>query len=320
MNKNRRVWQIGTGDAARPYADKFLQYGVGLIGPGDPGEWSQEKDDSVFYGTFVRRFAKEVDPKQDVFVLRTGQSRMQAVGIVAGPYEYLKQFDDVNDWDLQHARRVLWCKLPQEYGFGKPVFGANPGRFSRVWNIEVLDFVNRFLNSPPVEWQTASLPSLPSVQPEMMEVPERLRDMMAEVRDLYRLYWDRHHFGEHPREDEPLAHIVVPLLRRLGWLPECIAIKWRNVDVAVFRCLPRTPENCHFVIEIKRLGAGLEMGAPGQAQEYLRKLGVARDIVVTDGVRYRMHDCTRNFEPVAYANLTCLKEAAHALFDRISKP
>ena len=32
-------------------------------------------------------------------------------------------------------------------------------------------------------------------------------------------------------------------------------MQWRHIDVAVFRALPRTPENCHLVIEAKRLGA-----------------------------------------------------------------
>jgi hypothetical protein len=33
----------------------------------------------------------------------------------------------------------------------------------------------------------------------------------------------------------------VPFLRALGWPPERIAVKWRYIDVAVFRSLPRTP-------------------------------------------------------------------------------
>lgn len=35
----RAVWQISGGPASRPYADVFLKYGVGLIGPGDAGDW-----------------------------------------------------------------------------------------------------------------------------------------------------------------------------------------------------------------------------------------------------------------------------------------
>jgi hypothetical protein len=51
-----------------------------------------------------------------------------------------------------------------------------------------------------------------------------------------------------------IVHFVVPLLRALGWPVEWIAIKWRNIDVAVFHGLPQTAEKCRFVIEAKRFG------------------------------------------------------------------
>jgi hypothetical protein len=116
------------------------------------------------------------------------------------------------------------------------------------------------------------------------EPPEAVRNVVAEVNDLHALFWDRERFGDHPTEDELVAHFVVPLLRTLGWPPERIAVKWRYIDVALFTALPRTPDNCHLVIEAKRLGAGVE-GALKQAKGYVQALGVPRDIVVTDGVR-----------------------------------
>jgi hypothetical protein len=54
---NRAVWQISGGQASRSYADIFLKQGVPLIGPGDAGAWTPERDDSAFRGHFVRRFA-----------------------------------------------------------------------------------------------------------------------------------------------------------------------------------------------------------------------------------------------------------------------
>jgi hypothetical protein len=51
---------------------------------------------------------------------------------------------------------------------------------------------------------------------------------------------------------------VTPLLRALGWPPERITVKWRYIDVTLFAALPRTPENSHLVIEVKRLGAGVD--------------------------------------------------------------
>jgi hypothetical protein len=315
---SRGVWQLAGGQASRPYADVFLKYGVGLIGPGDAGPWTAERDDDEFEGGFVRRFASEVQIG-DVFLLRTGISSICAVGIVASEYLYLNQFDDVNGWDLQHARRVRWCKLPQEHTFATPVFGANPTRFGRTWNEEVLDYADRFLNSPPTNWQTAALPELPPEEPPLQDVPAALQGLVAAANDLVPLLWDRQAFGEHPSEDEMIAHFVVPFLGALGWPPERIAVKWRYIDVAVFRALPRTPENCHLVIEAKRFGAGVE-GALEQAKGYVEALGTPRDVVVTDGIRYRMYSCQRAFEPIAYANLGRLKKSATELFARMKRP
>jgi hypothetical protein len=314
---SRAVWQISGGPTSRPYADVFLKHGVALIGPGDAGPWTQQRAAEVPEDGFVRRFATVVGVG-DVFLLRTAIDTIAAVGLVASEYIYLNTFDEVNGWDLQHTRRIRWCPLPQEYTFGTRVFGANPPRCSRVANQEALDFANRFLNSPPTTWQTAPLPPLPAEEPPIDEVPDALRGLVALAADLVPLLLNRQAFGELPCEAELVAHFVVPFLHALGWPLEQIAIQWRNIDVAVFRALPRTPENCLFVIEAKRLGAGVE-GALVQAKGYVAALGIPRDVIVTDGIRYRMYAGNR-FEPVAYANLTRLKRPAAELFARMRKP
>jgi len=312
------VWQISGGPTSRSYAEVFLRHGVALIGPGDAGPWASERDDSEFEGGFVRRFASEV-AAGDVFLLRTGLATITALGLVAGGYLYVNAFDDVNGWDLQHARRVRWCCLLEAHTFASAVFGANPPRCSRVWSEEVVDFAQRFLNSPPTHWQTAPLPELPTEEPPLDEVPDALQRIVAEASDLAPLLQDRQGFGEQPSEDELIAHFVVPFLRALGWPPERIAVQWRRIDVAVFRALPRTPENCHLVIEAKRLGAGVE-GALEQAKGYVEALGLSRDVIVTDGVRYRMYAGECGFAPVAYANLARLKQSAADLFARMQRP
>ena len=76
------------------------------------------------------------------------------------------------------------------------------------------------------------------------------------------------------------------------------------------------------VIEAKRLGAGVE-GALAQAESYLKNLGIMRDIIVTDGIRYRMYSYDgHELRPVAYANLSWLKKAALQLliFSRSRMP
>ncbi len=313
----RAVWQISGGPASRSYADVFWKHGVALIGPGDAGPWSQQRAAEVPEDGFVRRFATVVGVG-DVVLLRTAIDTISAVGLVASEYMYLTTFDEVNGWDLQHARRVRWCRLPQEHKFATRIFGANPPRCSQVSTPEVLDFAIRFVNSPPTSWQTAPLPALPTEEPPLDEVPAALQGLVALAADLVPLLLDRQAFGELPCEAELVAHFVVPFLRALGWPLEHIAIQWRNIDVAVFRALPRTPENCHLVIEAKRLGAGVE-GALEQAKGYVATLGLHRDVIVTDGIRYRMYAGDR-FEPVAYANLARLKRPATELFARMQRP
>jgi len=45
-----------------------------------------------------------------------------------------------------------------------------------------------------------------------------------------------------------------------------------------------------------------------------------RDVVVTDGFRYRLFDHEKNFMPVAYANLARLKQSSLTIFDRLRFP
>src|SRR5260370_20264875 len=158
------VWQVSAGPVARSYANVFFKHGVALIGPGDAGPWTTERDDNEFEGGYVRRFASEV-AAGDVFLLRTGIATIAALGLVAGDYLYVNTFDDVNGWDLQHARRVRWCRLPAQHVFSGSAFGANPPRCSRVWSQDVAEFAERFLNSPPTYWQTPPLPQLPAAAP-----------------------------------------------------------------------------------------------------------------------------------------------------------
>jgi hypothetical protein len=314
------VWQIAGGPHGRTYADQFLGHGVGLIGPGDPGPWTASRPDTDYSTSSVRRFATRAQVG-DIVLLRAGNSVVRAVGLIASEYQHLLQFDDVNGWDLQHARRIRWKALPEPHDFGKPVFGANPNRFGRVNHSDVADFARRFVNSSPTEWQLEPLPPLPVEEPPLPveEIPEAIRPIVGEVQDLLPLMWDRTRFGEHPAEDELVAHFVLPLLRALGWKTEQIAVEWHDIDVTLFRQLPRIPTNCHLLIEAKRLGAGVE-GALGQAKGYATLLGQPLDVVVTDGVRYRLYSHARDYQPVAYANLTRLKRSSLELFARLKRP
>ena len=312
------VWQVTAGPTKRRYSEVLLRHGVALVGPGTTGPWRPARSDDAFEGSTIRRFAVEARVGDPV-VMPGAPSGITAVGVFAGEYEHLSQFDDVFGWDLQHARRVRWSALPEDYEFETTVFGGMAARFSAVGRGEVLDYVERFLKSPPTEWQSAPLPPLPMAEPALDELPSAVADLVALAHDVHELYWSDAHFGELPREDELLVHFVVPLLRQLGWPPERIAVKWRNADVTVFRALPRTPEHVHLLFEGKRLGEGIEF-ALDQARGYLDAQGVARDVIVTDGIRYRYYEAAMDFAPTAYANLANLKQSAVHLFDKLRRP
>ena len=316
----RRVWQIGAGEANRSYADTFLNHGVALIGPGDPGPWSADRYPIEKGARFVRTFATGVR-KGDIMLLREGRSTIRAVGIVAGGYQHLPVFDDVNGWDLQHCRRVHWFDLTERHDFRTPVFGANPSRLSRVYKDEVKQYAIRFVASPPTECQDRMLPDLPEEEADLApeDIPADLREVIREMLDLARHYRKSAATSGWPEERETVAHLVIPFLRALGWSPERIAVEWRKIDLCLFGSLPRAPENCRFVIEAKRLAYGLQ-GGFGQAREYLAELGVERDVIATDGLRYRMYDAANDFTPVAYANLRRLKRSALMLFSRMRSP
>lgn len=318
MRSARAVWQVSAGPANRDYADLFVRHGVALIGPGDGGPWRAARPMEEPADRFVRRFASELQTG-DALLLRTGLSTIRAVGLAASAYAYMPQFDDVNGWPLQHGRRARWFPLPEAYDFGGRAFGANPPRFSRVQSAEVAAFAHRFIGSPPTDWQSRALPPLPAEEAALPAPPPELREIVHQAHDLSVLYEDADAFGERPMEDELVAHCVVPLLRALGWPAERIAVKWRHIDVSVFSRLPRVPAHCRYLIEAKRLGAGVE-GALAQAVRYVSALGVPRDVVVTDGVRYRMYAAAQGFAPVAYANLARLKRSSLELFDRMRSP
>jgi hypothetical protein len=319
-NDATTVWQVAGGPRDRSYADIFLKNGLVLIGPGDAGPWSAEMHAGAIRKSdrnLIKRFADDhcVQPGHPV-VLRSGRSTAHAVGVIAGPYQYCSQFDDVKGWDLQHGRRVRWCNA-EPHAFDNQAFGGNPARFGRVRDSQVVNYVIKVLSSPPDDWRLRPLPGLPAEEPPLEIVPQEIQPLVGLSQDLFPKYWDEAAFGIHPTEDELVAHFLVPALRSYGWPVELIAVKWRDVDVAVFSKLPRIPENLRFIVEAKRLGAGIEH-ALGQAKGYLAKLGVSRDIVVSDGIRFRWYSAGDSFqEPVAYANLRKLKQSAQRFFELV---
>jgi hypothetical protein len=56
-----------------------------------------------------------------------------------------------------------------------------------------------------------------------------------------------------------------------------------------------------------------------QAKAYVEALGIPRDVIVTDGLRYRMYASDFGFAHTGYANLDRLKKSAADLFARLKR-
>ncbi len=323
------MWQVAAGNNGRYYHDVFLEYGVALIGRGDPGEWNEEQPDEDFGGPYVLWFAHDMQDG-DVLVLRQGRNRILAIGKVVGDYQYLEQFDDVNGWDLQHGRRVCWHVLDPVHEFDQDVFGANPRRLSRVRQPDVVNFVNGIVGGN--EWQNhlCNLPELPVREEVLIDLPEvwqNLQEWVNQTQNFLEDYYANNLGPKELAENESTAHFVVPLLRALGWPIQNIAMEWHRIDVSVFENIPRTPENCRLLFEVKRLGQGVTGYALDQAIAKAKEQNIMGDnqyIVVTDGILYFLYLANlannENLIPAAYANLSRLKETHLGLFQFMERP
>ena len=160
------VWHVNASQpGGQNFVNLFLQYGVALIGPGDPGAWPDfvAPENAPGSQTIVEQFAIGPDIG-DTILLRAGTlSIIHAVGLVASGYKYLNQFGNVHGWDLQHARRVRWNA--HQHSFGHRVFF--PVRFSAVQNPDVIAYANGFIQNPPIDWQNDPLPALPPNNPQL---------------------------------------------------------------------------------------------------------------------------------------------------------
>jgi predicted Mrr-cat superfamily restriction endonuclease len=131
-------WQISSGDGRVDLKDIFIKLRVALIGPGRYGDFFDHRDDyqKLNDGNLVQAFCEKVEVG-DVLVLKRpvnpqkNEWHLQAVGRVVGAYRFEPIFEkvDIDDWDVQHCRRVEWL-VPSE----KTIIqgGGAPRRIQRL--------------------------------------------------------------------------------------------------------------------------------------------------------------------------------------------
>ena len=144
---------------------------------------------------------------------------------------------------------------------------------------------------------------------------DSIRNLLDHNGEFIRIANWYNRWGTSPSEHETVSHLVVPLLRILGWTPQRIALEWKapglgRIDIALFSRMPRE-ENEHLsvVVEAKKVRNAF-LWAVSQAQDYASPFPNCRRLVVTDGLRYGIFTRigeSKEFSLHAYLNLTRLR-------------
>ncbi len=327
---NKKIWQVAAGDTNRNYVDICLFWDVILSGPGSEGAWPEcaqnlrsEWELSAKKITDLRRFAEEVKDG-DLVVLRIGTTDVLGVGTVIGDYFWHEEFGDIDGWDLEHVRRVRWLwkysKTPKKFDtytlkFGDTVQLMDSQSVVIDW-IESLAVDQSVLDHPlkrlPQPSKNSNWDSISEYLFDHGVANNAIENLTEKIDELVRIAkWYQRTGG--PSEFETVAYLVVPLLRALGWTPQKMAIEWQNVDLALFRNLPRKNRNLSVVVEAKQKDYSC-LSAKSKAQYYAEQQDreSCKRLIVTDGLRYgiylRKEGVFTNY-PQAYLNLTRMRSS-----------
>ena len=309
----RNYWMVAAGDQSRSYAEVLLQFGLLLLGSGNPGPFKGHED--WYRGNptekYIAWLGEEVQVKDRVILRDPYKGALVAVGQVTGDIDWKENFEDVEGWDIQHCRKVRWkvAKSSREA----------PGRGMRL---------NRVHDPALTEWADEAwatgddhpvqkLPPLPSEVSDE-ELVQRLigiglavagaEAVTVAIRRVRRLATWYQKSGRDVSELETRTFLIVPLLLALGWPEQRIKIEWNGLDIALFRypygCDEDEKDNpCIMILESKRLGDGLFL-AEGQAKSASEKFPSCSELVVSDGICYRLyHRGTKAWDWKAYVNI-----------------
>lgn len=287
-----QYWQVAAGDGTRNYAAVFTRFGVLLTGPGTDGPYDA-RDRTYERWSFIRNTVEGLQDGDLVALKRASGKKWQilAVGQVMGDYEWIENFEDVDGWDLQHARRVAW-RLPSDPTFAR----LKQGTLARVNNGSAQATIL-------ATWEAGTdvlpetIPPLPGLLNDdaliEMLIDDGLRVSAAEevaqtlrrVRRLAGWYVRR---GRDVSEHETRSFIVLPLLLAIGWPEQQVKVEWKRLDLALFDGAYGQPSSeLAVIVETKRIHQGL-WWAERQAQDYAKTYPTCRKLVVTDGITYKL--------------------------------
>ena len=260
----------------------------------------------------------------DIVVLKMGLSQLHGIGVV-GNYEHVDEFNDIDGWELGHARRIRWLHRDC-HNFDTNVFTRSTT--TRLYNESALAWIRETLSRTdddgnwkdvdPLDFSANDGSSSKLEEDDLAthlfekglpsDAIRELLDPKGSFVQMANWYWTRE-----PSEHETVCHLVVPLLKVLGWTPQKIAIEHNRIDVALFSRLPRDNDNLALVVEAKRLHQAC-LGAFEQAKYYAKDYGNCKRIIVTDGLRYGVsvrkgENWPELPEPHAYLNVRRLRSS-----------
>ena len=264
-------------------------------------------------------------------VLKMGLSRLHGIGIV-GDYEFVEEFNDVDGWELGHARRVRWLHRDR-HDFETNVFTRSTT--TRLYAYTALAYIRMSLDQIDDDgcWHDVEPLDFPANGGGSFELAEddlaaylfkkglpgdAIRDLLDPKGTFVQManwYWK-----QWASEHETVCHLVVPLMKVLGWTPQRIALEYNRIDVALFSRLPRKDENLALVVEAKALHQAC-LGAFGQAKKYAESYPSCRRIIVTDELRYGVYvregtEWPKKPNPYAYLNVRRLRSGYPIYRDR----
>ncbi|MDD5281477.1 MAG: hypothetical protein PHC37_02090 [Candidatus Omnitrophica bacterium] len=326
--EKRNVWQVGTGSHERSYGDIFLKYDVMAVGPGDRGLYNEKV--YSHYGDIknsIRRFYQNAK-KGDLVVLRLGTGQVLALGEIADDGPVInEEFGDIDDYHLQHVRRVRWFPCTAK-GFPVRTLGGQVRTFAGVNTSSVLRWIERVRVSPKALHRKLRHLPKPSVSLSSQELKRELiaagltveltNKVVARLNSLRMIaqwYQDEEkRLGKRPSEHETIAYMVIPFLQSLGWARENAAIEWNGIDIALFDRLPSKDAFLRYIVEAKVFRSSVFKPFE-QAADYARVKGRehCKRLIVTDGIRYtyfkkQSGGFSPQVRPQAYLNILHMRK------------
>jgi hypothetical protein len=326
---DKTIWQIGSGDSSRDYSKVFLDFGVALVGPGDPGD-ERNPETAEYYNLneSVKNWGmvlKQIK-KNHWIILRKGRKIIKAVGEVNSEYDYIPIFGDVDGWDLQHSVKVDWYLPQKDICFDKSILSMST--LEACYNSDVHERISQEdfeKHLPKYNFNNFKIPNeitIKDISKSLINNGVRIQDAenisntIERIIKLAKWYYENDYYV---LEHEIRTLLVIPLLISLGWSEQKIKIEYNKIDIAIFRkpFIGDYKLSPHIIIETKKFDDGLSY-TNNQIINYSKMYPDCKLLITTNGFRYKIYEKSGNdFIEIAYLNLFNLR-AQHYLYRSIN--